>query len=161
MRRIVSIVSIGILAAPLLAVAAPATAAPASDRLTVFISQDQREVLDLGAAGTTVGDVVTGSGDVSRTKGGAATGTFAYRAETVRVNIPGGVENRLSTFWVTLPKGSIAATSLVSISQGTRPATVQQFVILGGTGAYTGAQGTMVMKPLGPDDYRLTYRFVD
>ncbi len=161
MSRFRVITSIALACAAVFALAGPTSAAPTADTLTVYMKQDQREVLDIGASGPTIGDVVTGSGPVSRTNGGTAIGSVVYRAETVRVNIPGGVESRLSTLWVTLPKGSIAATSLVSVPQGTRPVAVQQFVIVGGTGAYAGVRGTMGFKPLSADDYRLTYRFVD
>jgi hypothetical protein len=160
MRKVAAIAGIGILAATMMGAATSATAVTTAGTVTVYITQSEREVLDVGAAGVTIGDVVTGSGSASRTRGGAEIGTFAYRAETVRVNIPGGVENRLSTFWVTLPKGTLAATALVSVPQGTRPVGVQQFVIIGGTGAYAGVRGTMNFKPLSPDEYRLTYRFV-
>lgn len=166
MRRFGIFATIGIVAAAAVAVALPAKAAPTAPTaptgtLTIYLKQDQREVLDLGVAGTTVGDVVTGSGNVSRTNGGAAVGTFVYRAEAVRVNIPGGIENRMSTLWITLPKGSIAATSLISVPQGTRPVAVHQYIIIGGTGAYAGARGTMGFKPLGPDDYRAKFRFIE
>lgn len=161
MRRFRAITSIALTSAAVIAFAGPATAAPSGNTLTVYENQVQREVLDLGGDGPTIGDVITGSGPITRTVGGPSIGTFVYRAETVAVNMPGGLENRLSTIWVTLPKGSIAATSLVSVPQGTRPVAVQPHVIMGGTGAYAGVRGTMMFKPISADVYRLTYRFVD
>jgi hypothetical protein len=83
--------------------------------------QTEREVLDLGATGTTFGDVVTGSGDLRRSPSGMTIGSWSYRAETVRVNIPGGNESRLTTQWCALGKGSIMVSGLVSVQQGTRP----------------------------------------
>ena len=98
--------------------AAPASAAPDSGKLTVYMSQTERNVLDLGATGITIGDVVSGSGNVSKTKGGATIGSFAYRSETVRVNIPGGIENRLSTIWFSLPGGSLMASTVINVPSG-------------------------------------------
>jgi hypothetical protein len=141
--------------------AAPASAAPDSGKLTVYMSQTERNVLDLGATGITIGDVVSGSGNVSKTKGGATIGSFAYRSETVRVNIPGGIENRLSTIWFSLPGGSLMASTVINVPSGTRPVKSQDYVILGGTGKYAGAAGDMVFTPLSPDDYKVVFRFTD
>ena len=159
------IATAGVIAAGVaLTAAAPATAAVAahsSKNMTVYIAQTERNVLDLGATGITVGDVVTGSGDVSKTKGGSTIGTFAYRAETVRVNIPGGIENRLSTMWVSLPGGSLMASTVINVPSGTRPVKSQEYVILGGTGKYSGAAGDMTFTPLSPDEYKLAFHFTD
>ena len=139
----------------------PASAAPDSGKMTVYMAQTERNVLDLGATGSTIGDVVTGSGNVTKTKGGAPIGSFSYRSETVRVNIPGGIENRLSTIWFSLPGGSLMASTVINVPSGTRPVKSQDYVILGGTGKYAGAAGDMTFTPLSPDDYKLTFRFTD
>jgi hypothetical protein len=150
-------------AAASITVAGPAVAAlPAapSGTLTIYTHQTQRDVLDLGATGTTVGDVVTGSGTVSLKKNGKSVGSYSYRSETVRVNMPGGNESRLSTNVYTLPGGTIMATGLVSVSQGTRPTKPQPQIIIGGTGKYAGAQGTMTLTPKNANDYVRTFIFV-
>lgn len=155
-------VAVAIAAAATVAVAVPAHAArPAapSGTLTVYSKQTARNVLDLGASGITVGDVVTGSGTVSLTKGGKAVGTFAYRAETVRVAIPGGNENRISTAVTSLPGGTILTSGLVSIQQGTRPTKTQPVVIVGGTGDYAGARGTAIQNPGPNNTWTTTYKF--
>ncbi len=160
--RLVSVISV-VAALMSLSVAAPASAtirASPHGTLTVLLTQTEREVLDLGGTGTTIGDVVTGSGDLRRTAQGSTIGSWAYRAETVRVNIPGGSENRLTTQWYTLGKGSIMVSGMISLQQGTRPTRPQPLVIVGGTGSYRGAAGTMTLLPKGPDDYVATFRFV-
>ena len=141
-------------AAPAIAIA---PAAP-SGSLTVYTNETQHNVLDLGASGTTVGDVVTGSGTTSATKGGKANGTFAYRAETVRVNMPGGNLNRINSSVYDLPGGTIMVAGLVSIQQGTEPTKPQPLIIVGGTGKYAGANGTVTLTP-GKKSYKATFTF--
>lgn len=149
-------------AALALTVAAPAQAArptAPSGTLTVYNHQTQRDILDLGASGTTVGDVITGSGTVALSAGGKSVGTFAYRAETVRVNMPGGNENRISTTVTSLPGGTILTSGLVSAQQGTRPTKTEQVVIVGGTGDYAGARGTATLNPGTNNRYKVTFTF--
>jgi hypothetical protein len=158
-----SLIAVVVTALVLVSGAIPASAATRTGptgKLTLHMVQTQRDVLDLGSSGTTVGDVVTGSGDLLRSDGGAVIGSWAYRAETVRVSIPGGTENRLSTQWFSLGKGSIMVTGLISLQQGTRPTASQALIIVGGTGIYAGSKGTMRMTVQGPDDYTAAFRFV-
>ena len=146
-----------------LSAAAPALAtAPAkpTGTMTVYSHSTQRNVLDIDASGgITIGDVVTGSGTVATTKGGKSVGTFAYRAETVRVNMPGGNENRISTSVYSLPGGTILLSGLVSVQQGTRPTKTEPVVIVGGTGKYAGAAGTATLNPGSTDNYKVTFKF--
>jgi hypothetical protein len=125
---------------------------------TFYLHQTERQAIDIGATGTSVGDVVTGSGTVSTSRGGAAIGSFAYRAETLTVAIPGGTESRNSILWVTLDGGRIAATSLISVQAGARPVATQEYVVLGGTGTYARVRGTMTFTPVSADDYTVTFR---
>ncbi len=144
-----------------ISVAAPASArvpAAPSGSLTVFSAETQHNVLDLGGSGLTVGDVVTGSGDVSMSKGGKSVGSFVYRAETVRVNIPGGNLNRINSSAYDLQDGTIMLTGLVSIQQGTEPTKPQPLIIVGGTGKYAGANGTATLVP-GKKFYKVTFTF--
>lgn len=148
-------------AALALSVAVPASAtAPAapSGSLTVFSDETQHNVLDLGGSGTTVGDVVTGSGTTSWTKGGKQVGTFAYRAETVRVNMPGGNLTRINNAVYDLPGGTLMTAGLVSIQQGTEPTKPQPLIIVGGTGKYAGANGTATLVP-NAKYYKVTFTF--
>jgi hypothetical protein len=118
---VLAIVTVAMVSA---SVAVPASATPRTGphgTLTILMTQTAREVLDLGPTGTTVGDVVAGGGDLRRSAQGAPIGTWTYRAETVRVNIPGGNENRLTTQWYALGKGSLMVSGLISLQQGSRP----------------------------------------
>lgn len=161
MRRLT--VALAVVAAATLTAVVPAHAAlPAapSGTLTIYTHQTQRDVLDLGATGETVGDVVTGHGTVAWKKNGKTVGSYAYRSETVAVNIPGGSQSRLSTNVYSLPGGTIMATGLVSVQQGTRPTKPQPQIIIGGTGKYAGARGTMTLTPKNANDYERTFTFV-
>jgi len=146
-----------------LAVIAPLPAALAAPKdgttLTLFNKRISRETVDFPPNGTTVGDYTIGTGTLSRKQGGAVIGTMTWSAQTVQVNIPGGVESRMATQWLTLPGGSIETSSLVSVPQGTTPVKSQQYIIVGGTGKYSGARGSMTFTPLGPDEYKMVFRF--
>lgn len=129
-----------------------------SKPLVVFIAFGTREILDLGAPGATHGDVTTGTGAVTKTLGGASIGDYVYRAETIEGE---GEESRLTTLWVNLPKGSLLVTSLIEVPIGAPPTKKQLFVIVGGTGKYAAAQGTMTLTPgFQPRSSRLAYRFI-
>ncbi len=150
-------------AAVAVAVAAPASAAvptAPSGTLTIYNHQTQFNRLDLGANGPNVGDVATGSGTVALSKGGKVVGSFTYRAESVRVNIPGGNENLITTAVYTLPGGTIMTSGLVSAQQGTRPTKTEPVIIVGGTGDYIGASGTATLNPGKKSTYTVTFRFV-
>ena len=140
--------------------ALPAQAAPKDgSTLTLFNKRLTRETVDFPPNGTTVGDLTVGTGTLARTQGGAVIGTLSWSAQNVQVNIPGGIENRLSIQWLTLPGGALETSSLVSVPQGTTPVKTQQYVIVGGTGKYAGARGSMAFTPLGPEDYKMVFRF--
>ncbi|MHB1066074.1 MAG: allene oxide cyclase barrel-like domain-containing protein [Candidatus Nanopelagicales bacterium] len=163
LRRTISALAIAATVVAGLAVAPMAQAATRDhgSTLKVFLQATEREVLDLGATGATLGDVVTGSGTVRASRNGKALGTFAYRAETVRVNMPGGIESRQSTQWITLADGSIMTSSLISVPQGARPVASQEYVIVGGTGHYAGVAGTATFTPKSANRYVLTFDFID
>ncbi|MDO8309572.1 MAG: hypothetical protein Q7V58_14605 [Actinomycetota bacterium] len=163
LRRTISALAIAATVATGLAVAPTAQAATRDHPATikVFLHSTEREVLDLGATGATLGDVVTGSGTVRASKNGKLLGSFAYRAETVRVNMPGGIESRQSTQWITFADGSVMLSSLISVPQGTRPVESQEYVVVGGTGHYSGVAGTATFTPKSANNYVLTFHFVD
>lgn len=142
-------------------VANPVTAASNGERpkpIVVFMAFGTRDVVDVGEPGATHGDVTTGTGPVWRTLAGKVIGDYVYRAETIEGV---GEESRLTTLWVNLPGGSLAATALIDVPIGLPPTEEQLFVVLGGTGKYTAAQGTMTLKPgFEPRSSRLTYRLV-
>ena len=130
-----------------------------SKPLVVFMAFGTREILDLGDPGATHGDVTTGTGPITKTLGGPSIGNYVYRAETIEGRDED--ESRLTTLWVNLPGGSLVVTSLIDVPIGAPPTKKQLFVILGGTGKYAAAQGTMTLTPgFQPRSSRLAYRFV-
>jgi len=153
-----------VIAAAALALAAtllppPAQAAP-SGSLTVFATRVEWQQIDLPPNGDTTGDLTIGLMNAARTRGGPVVGSISYNATTVRVNMPGGVQNRMATAWLTMPNGAIQATSLIEAPQGTPATKDQTFIIVGGTGKYVGARGTMALIILGKDERKLVYSFV-
>lgn len=153
-----------VIAAAALALAAtllppPAQAAP-SGSLTVFGTRIQWQQIDLPPNGDTTGDLTIGLMNVARKRGGPVVGSFTYNATTVRVNMPGGVQNRMATSWLTMPNGAIQANSLVEAPQGTPVTKDQVFIIVGGTGKYVGARGTMTLSIIDDDERKMVYSFV-
>lgn len=138
---------------------APAHAAP-SGSLTVFGTRTEWQQIDLPPSGDTAGDMTVGTANVARTRGGPVIGSIAFNSVTIRVAIPGGSQSRMSTQWLTLPGGAIQSSSLIEAPQGTPPVKSQDFVIVGGTGRFAGAQGTMTMTPLGANENKYVFRFV-
>jgi hypothetical protein len=161
MRKVIVLASIATVLATALVGVTPATAAPGKDRpkpIVVFIGFGTRDIIDIGDPGASHGDVTTGTGPVWRTLAGEVIGDYVYRAETIEGV---GLESRLTTLWVNLPGGSLAATALIEVPQGAPPTENQLFVVLGGTGRYKGAQGTMTLKPgFEPRSSRLTFRLL-
>lgn len=149
-----------------LPVAASAVAAPAAkaykapDDFKMYTTQTERVEWDGGDAGTSVLDVVVGSGELRKKPGGAVKGTNTYRAETVRVDVPGGIEYRQSSQSYQLKNGTLLTSGLISVPSGARPVEPQDFAIVGGTGDYSGARGSMKFVPKGPNKNVVKFRFV-
>jgi len=137
----------------------PAQATP-SDTLTVFVTRKECQQIDLPPAGKTVGDVTIGVMDVSRKRGGPVVGTWAYNAITVRIDVPGGVDSRMATQWLTLPGGSIQTSALIEAPIGAPLVKEQSYVVSGGTGRFAGVRGTMSLTPVDDDERKLVFRFV-
>lgn len=161
MRKVIVLASIAAVLATTLVGVNPATAAPGKDRpkpIVVFIAFGTRDIIDIGEPGASHGDVTTGTGAVWRTLAGEVIGDYVYRAETVKAE---ELETRLTTLWVNLPGGSLAAMALIEVPKEAPPTESQRFIVLGGTGKYAGAQGTMTLKPgFEPRSSRLTFRLL-
>lgn len=161
MRKAAVLMSVAAVLATTLVGVNPATAAPGKDRpkpIVVFMAFGTRDVVDIGDPGASHGDVTTGTGPVWRTLAGKVIGDYVYRAETIEGD---GEETRLTTLWVNLPGGSLVSTALIEVPIGAPPTEEQLFVVLGGTGKYAAAQGTMILKPgFQPRSSRLTYQLV-
>lgn len=153
-----------VLTAAALAVCSVLVSAPAqsaqSNSLTLFGTRTEWQQIDLPPSGDTVGDLTVGTANVARTRGGSVIGNIAFTSVTIRVEVPGGSQSRMSTQWLTLPGGAIQSSTLVDAPQGTPPVKRQEFVIVGGTGKFAGVRGTMTMTPLGGNENRYVFRFV-
>lgn len=147
-------------------VVSPAGAAPAAKsyqapaNFKLYLTQTDRVEWDDGDPGTSVFDVVVGSGELRKKSGGSVKGTSTYRAETVRLDIPGGIEYRQSSQSYQLNSGTILTSGLIAVPSGARPVDPQDFAIVGGTGDYSGARGSMKFVPKSPNSYVVKFRFV-
>ena len=138
-------------------VMAPAIAAPQSD--SYFMKRTDRQVVDLGGSGTSVGDMVFASGTVSKKRGGTAVGTYNFRGITVAVPIPGGRENRDALTQFNFKSGTVLMERINSVPAGTLPDSTEIYPIIGGTGVYAGVNGTVVFSVLNEAEYKVVFRF--
>ncbi len=137
--------------------ASPAIAAPHSD--TYFLKRTARQTIDLGATGPSVGDMAFAYGSVSKTRGGPEIGTYNFRGITVAVAIPGGRENRDALLQYNFKSGTVLMERINSVPSGALPDTTEIYPIIGGTGAYSGAKGTVVFSVLSDSEYKAEFRF--
>ncbi len=137
--------------------AAPAIAAPHSD--SFFLKRTSRQVIDLGTTGTSVGDMAFATGIVSKQRGGAEVGTYNFRGITVAVAIPGGRENRDALLQYNFKNGTLLMERINNVPAGTLPDSTEIYPIIGGTGAYAGAKGTVVFSVLSDSEYKADFRF--
>lgn len=139
--------------------AAAAEPSPPAD-VTVFIQRTYRQVIDVGSAGASTGDITSSAGKIRRTQSGRVIGHYLTSQVTVRVNLPGGRERRNTMIQFDVPGGTILTQALVDAPIGTPPRGKFTHAIIGGTGAYSGARGTLYFTALDATRYRITFDFV-
>jgi hypothetical protein len=128
--------------------------------VTVFIQRTYRQVIDVGVAGASTGDITTSAGKIRRTLSGRAIGHYLTSQITVRVNRPGGRETRNTMIQFDVPGGTILTQAMVDAPVGTPPRGQFTHAITGGTGAYSGARGTLYFTAIDATRYRITFDFV-
>lgn len=138
-------------------IAAPAIAAPHDS--TFFLKRTSRQTIDLGATGTSVGDMAFANGIVSKQRGGAEVGTYNFRGITVAVPIPGGRENRDALTQYNFKNGTLLMERINSVPAGTLPDSTEVYPIIGGSGVYAGAKGTVVFSVLSETEYKADFHF--
>jgi hypothetical protein len=140
-------------------ISAPGAQAAQSD-MVLYLDRTYREVIDVGAAGDSHGDITVTHGNLSATAGGKNVGTYATSQLTAIMTIPGGPQNRKTDMTLVLDKGTIYTTSLVAANGGTPPKKPAAFAIIGGTGKYIGAAGELTLNPTSDSRYKATLHFV-
>ena len=140
-------------------VAAPAAHAAQAD-LVWYFDRTVREVIDVGAASHSRGDITVTNGKVTEVPGGTSVGTYSTTQITANVLVPGGEQERKTDISIKVGKGVIYTTALVTASAGTPPTSTTTHAIIGGTGKYSGVSGEMILKPISATRYKLSFYFV-
>jgi hypothetical protein len=155
----VSVIALSLAAASgVVAPAASAGKAPA-DRV-VFLERVEVQTVDLGATGPSVGDLRVTRGIVRATRGGKKIGTYATSQVTVGSGLVGGTEERSVIMEITIGSSDITMTSMYVVPAGAAPIAKVVHPIVGGTGRYLGAKGSLTLVPLNDTTYRAKLKFV-
>ncbi len=149
---------IGAIAAALVGAGTITAAAPASAAVTKL---DPFSVMaDLGPRVSFPSDRADGVGTVSVTTGqGTVSGAKATVVIVDRVVALGSKKDsevRDNQVTVVLSKGSVIAEAVDEDPKGGKPETLHILPVIGGTGAYATARGTLLMRPVG-GKYLLAY----
>lgn len=171
MRRIAALALAPVVALPLAVVpmagvtavsASPApapTPAPEQTRLDrVFLDITSRTVIDVGATGSSVGDVTITEGTISTGAGGARIGGFTTRVVVV---VPGESRERRDTYvQLRLPGGTLLVRQLNEDPTGKPPSSPHVMPIVGGSGPYFAARGAATTTPIGNGRLRLDISYL-
>jgi hypothetical protein len=156
MRRIIALALASAIALPLVGFATSAQAAPRADR--IFLHVDTRTVIDVGATGSSLGDLTITHGAIADTLEGEKIGSWTARLVVV---VPGATKERRDTLLhFILPGGVLMTRGLYESPSGKLPSEPHRIPIIGGTGDYFGARGQVVLTPLGEGNLRLDMEYV-
>ena len=156
-KYLVSFLSVLLVAA----LGAPAAmAAPRPADRTVFIERTFAENVDFGTTGTSVGDLRATRGLVRASLKGKVIGSYTTTQITVSPQLPGGVEERNITMEVAIGASEIVMVSVYSAPAGATPVDKVVYPVVGGTGKFAGARGTMTLVTIDDMRKRLDFRFV-
>jgi len=125
---------------------------------TVFLERTAAENVDLGAPGASVGDFRTTAGVVRATQNGEVIGSYATSQHTLAAGLEGGKERRSVTMEITIGRSDITMLSLYLAPAGGPPAERVVHPIIGGTGQYLGANGSLTLIPISATEYRAVIR---
>mgnify|MGYP002737341862 CR=1 FL=1 len=143
------------------AIAAPVVeAAPRPADRTVYIERTFAETVDLGDSGSSVGDLRATRGLVRKSLDGKVIGRYTTTQWTIG---PGGerrLEERTITMEVAIGRNEVVMVSVYTAPKGETPVDKVAYPIVGGTGKYAGARGTMTLVPIDDLRKRLEFRFM-
>lgn len=139
------------------AMAEPRSSGAPSRTLETFLSFKTRSVANVGPEASSVGDTTFATGSVRLDAAGSAVGTFVTRAVVVVPDTGSGRELRDTQVTVKLPEGMLLTEAFTDEPTATPPNTPHTLVVLGGTGQYSGARGTAVIRPVSPGEYSFTF----
>jgi len=127
---------------------------------TVFLERTSSENVDLGAPGPSAGDFRTTVGVVRATQNGEVIGSYSTSQHTLATGLDGGKERRSVMMEISIGKSDITMLSAYDVPTGGPPAARVVHPIVGGTGDYLGANGSLTLVPIGTLGYRAVMRFV-
>lgn len=125
----------------------------------VFLERTSAENVDLGAPGPSPGDFRSTVGVVRATQNGEVIGSYSTSQHTLATGLDGGKEKRSVMMEITIGKSDITMLSAYDVPTGGPPAARVVHPIIGGTGAYFGANGSLTLIPIGTTGYRAVMRF--
>jgi len=128
-------------------------------RLRVVLTRTERQVLRLGEDGVSGGSLSFSEGELRSKRRGEVIGRYVFRGLALDADEPGGLEDRDITVEYTLPDGIILVSGVVSAPGGLPPSTPQDQVIVGGTGRYAGAGGSVRYVPIDDNEQRVIFTF--
>lgn len=126
----------------------------------MYLERIDAQNVDLGEPGSSVGDLRVTRGIVRATQDGKRIGTYATSQVTVASGLIGGTEQRSVIMEITIGKNEVTMTSLYVVPAGAAPIEKVVHPIVGGTGRYLGAKGSLTLVPLDAVSYRATLNFV-
>ena len=135
-------------------------AAPRPDDRTVFIERTFAENVDFGTTGTSVGDLRATRGLVRASLNGKVIGSYTTSQITISPQLPGGLEDRNITMEVAIGRSEIVMVSVYSAPAAATPVDKVVYPIVGGTGKFAGARGTMTLVTIDEMRKRLDFRFM-
>jgi len=127
---------------------------------TFFLERTATENVDLGAAGPSAGDFRATQGVVRATRNGEEIGSYATSQHTLAAGLAGGKEQRSVMMEITIGRSDITMASIYLVPVGGPPTLRVVHPIIGGTGEYLGANGSLTLIPISATEYRAVIRLV-
>jgi hypothetical protein len=126
-------------------------------RIVTFVRNARWERVDSGNPGFSIGDLVVGSGDLSRRRGGVARGVQEWSALVTAIDPATARELRTTTVQYTWPRGSILTEKIARYPINGGLSDSVTYAIVGGTGEYAGVRGTARLKVLNEREFRVVF----
>ena len=132
----------------LILVASLAPVVSAAETMNLSFGAPSRTVIDHAPAGSSVGDLTITTGDVLDASTGKRIGYYTTNQVTVRADAVTRREIRRVDLSISLKEGSIFAVALIRATEGAPPSQTMRFAVVGGTGDYDGARGSLTHGPV-------------
>jgi hypothetical protein len=139
-----------VLVAEMLLHAPTAQAAPTPKTFTTYLSFNDWDTHRAGSRDG-VGDLSVFTGPISATPGGTTAGTYTITARVIAREGSGSraIDVRDTRIGVDFADGAVLAQGVTEDPKGKPPTGVHILPVVGGTGSYATARGTLIIRPLG------------